>query len=364
MKIQLISDLHLDVCDYTATTTDADVIIIPGDVGSGFNTRSYKLFSSLLERSPEAHIIYVPGNHEFYGKDINTFRAELRRFCGPMAVNGYFDDGLDQRLHLLDNDEIVIGGVRFLGSTLWTDFELYGHSQKQVCMDIASQRLNDFYHIRINGDRFTPQDSVYLHNQAIKWLEMKLKHEPFDGETVVVTHHAPCFQSVVERYKSDLLSACFASNLEHLMGFSKLWLHGHMHDSLDYEVAGTRVLCNPRGYARNENSCENAKFKPAFVINIGDLVLSEAETMEVKNQATIEALRWLKKGYSTECEMEYYDINLLPESLADEYWEDHIGSTLLGIEGKSAVYTWDFEPWRDRYLVRLGAIRIETRSKP
>jgi len=356
MKIQLISDLHLDVCDYTPTTTDADVIVIPGDIGSGFSTRAYTMFGTLLARSPDAHIIYVPGNHEFYGKDINTFRAELRRFCGQSNI--------DQRLHLLDNDEIILGGVRFLGSILWTDFELFGLNQKKTCMEIASRGLNDFRLIKINGDRFTPQDSVNLHDQAVKWLEMKLKHEPFEGETVVVTHHAPSPKSVVPRYQNDLLSACFASNLEHLMGFSKLWLHGHMHDSLDFEVAGTRVMCNPRGYARNATTCENAQFKPALVIGVGEPVLSEAETMEASNQAAIEALRGLKKLHSHECEMDYYDINWLPKALADEYWNDHVGSTLLGIEGKSAVYTWDYEPWCHQYLIRLGAIRIETRSKP
>jgi len=97
---------------------------------------------------------------------------------------------------------------------------------------------------------------------------MKLKQEPFDGPTVVVTHHAPSFKSVVPRFADSLLSACFASNLDQLMGFSELWIHGHMHDSLDYMANGTRVICNPRGYCRYEGSQENAEFNSNIMIEV------------------------------------------------------------------------------------------------
>lgn len=339
------------------------MIVVAGDVDAGFDTGTYRLFSEMLRSSPQAHIIYVPGNHEFYGKDILAFRDELRKFCGSVSAGGEFEDGLDKRFHLLDNDKVIINQVRFLGSTLWTNFELFNESQKQSCMEEAARRLNDFHYIKIDGRRFTPQDSIDLHEQAVQWLEMKLK-EPFEGETVVVTHHAPSFASVVPHYQHDPLSACYASKLDHLMGYSKLWLHGHTHSSLDYEIEGTRIVCNPRGYARNEHSNENRSFQPAMVISVGEPDLTpEAGDVEAGSQAKIDALLGLEKIHHKEFELDYYDIGQLPQALADEYWKDHVGSTHPGIEGRTAVYTWDFEPWRRQYLKQIGVKQPKNRSK-
>ena len=362
MKIQIISDLHIGAYPYTPVAAGADVIVVAGDVDAGFDTGTYRLFSEMLRSSPQAHIIYIAGNHEFYGKDIIKFRAELRKFCGPASAGGEFKDGLDQRFHLLDNDEVIINHVRFLGTTLWTDMSLFGEGQKEDCMKEAARRLNDFYHIRIDGRLFTPQDSIDLHNESVKWLEMKLK-EPFEGETVVVTHHAPSFASVVPHYQHDPLSACYASRLDHLMGYSKLWLHGHTHSSLDYTIECTRVVCNPRGYARNELSNENRSFQPALVITVGEPELSsEAEADEAGNQAKIEALLGLEKLHHDEFDLDYYDVGQLPQVLADEYWKDHVGSTQPGIEGRTAVYTWDYEAWRDRYLKQLMMCNVKVKE--
>ena len=353
MKIQTLSDLHLEMCDYTASTTDADVIILPGDIGPP--QQVIKLIAGLMSRSPEAHVIYVAGNHEFYHRDIASFRNELREFYGP--ASGRVHEDIVSKFHFLDNDEVVINGVRFLGATLWTNFELYGLEQKKVCMELAEQRLNDFRLIK-NGQReFIPQDSVNLHIETVKWLEMKLKSEAFDGPTVVVTHHAPSYQSVVPRFQNDLLSACFASNLDHLLGFSELWLHGHMHDSLDYEVSGTRVICNPRGYSRYEKTCENGNFQPGLVIGVGETTLEKAETMASNNQAVIDTLNGLKKLYNKEYELAYYDLDLLPKQLEEAYWKDNPGATQPGIPGRTSVYTWDWESWRNAFLSKLGAYR-------
>jgi hypothetical protein len=232
-------------------------------------------------------------------------------------------------------------------------------------MKEAARRLNDFHHIRINGRLFTPQDSIDLHEQAVQWLEKKLKYEPFAGETVVVTHHAPSFASVVPRYQHDPLSACYASKLDHLTGLNALWIHGHTHDSLDYMIDKTRVVCNPRGYARNAHSNENRSFKPALVITVGEPELApEAEADEAGNQAKIEALLGLEKLHHEKFDLDYYDVGQLPKTLADEYWNDHQGSTQPGIEGQTAVYTWDFEPWRRQYLKQLGVEQPKGGNKP
>ena len=115
--------------------------------------------------------------------------------------------------------------------------------------------MADFELIRYNGKPFTPADSIRIHEQSRGWLEQMLA-QPFDGRTVVVTHHAPSSRSVPPRYARNLLTPAFASDLESLMdeGRVALWVHGHTHDPFDYQVHGTRIVCNPRGYAPDQLS--------------------------------------------------------------------------------------------------------------
>jgi calcineurin-like phosphoesterase family protein len=167
----------------------------------------------------------------------------------------------------LDNNEAIIDGVRFLGSTLWTDFKLFGELKRFECLTEA-RWLNDFRLINTgNGDVFSPRDSADLFEQSVEWLTRSLD-KPFEGKTVVISHHLPSFVSVAERYKNDLLSACFSSNLDHLFGKMDLWIHGHTHDSCDYVKNGTRVVCNPRGYCRYPGTQENLQFNPKLVVEI------------------------------------------------------------------------------------------------
>ena len=175
-------------------------------------------------------------------------------------------DDWQHRLHYLENSSVIIDGVRFLGATLWTDFQLLGEKLIEEAMFAAERSLNDFRLIAFDDRKFTVKDSMYLFNQSVTWLTDELKYAQFDGKTVVITHHLPSANSVVERYKKELLSACFASNLDHLMGCSKLWVHGHTHDSLDYIVKGTHVVCNPRGYSRYSNEVENFNFNPKLIV--------------------------------------------------------------------------------------------------
>lgn len=207
------------------------------------------------ETFPSKEIVYVPGNHEFYGYHRPEMLAMMRANAAATGV------------HLLDNNEVMLGGMRFLGATLWTDFCLFGEDQKPFAMLAGQQGLNDFHVIR-EGENipFTPARSIELHKQSLAWLKAKLG-EFFDGKTVVVTHHLPSGRSVVDRFKDAPLSACFASELDYLFGKMVLWVHGHTHDNLDYKVNGTRVICNPRGYV-TYRGVENFDFNPACVIEI------------------------------------------------------------------------------------------------
>jgi len=231
MKLHILNDLHIEFEDFAPAATDADVVILAGDIGVGMGGLKWA-----EQRFPDRSVIYVPGNHEFYHNDI--------------ALIDELKSEAPGHIHVLNDEQIIIDGVRFLGSILWTDFALFGEVDKFFAMQTARQRMTDFSIIRNNGQPFTPEDAIRLHTASRDWLAVMLA-EPFDGMTVVVTHHAPSSQSVHSRYARDLLTPAFASNLENLMEGDRaaLWIHGHMHESFDYEVYGTRVVCNPRGYA-------------------------------------------------------------------------------------------------------------------
>jgi predicted phosphodiesterase len=252
MKLHIMSDLHLEFADFQAPETDAEVVILAGDIGKGERGILWARYMF-----PDKEIIYIPGNHEFYGSERLTTLAALHVAADKAGI------------HLLDDADVVIKGVRFLGATLWTDFKLFGEQDSQYCMAVGQQGLNDFRVIH-EGSRghFSPIHSVELHNKSKAFLLEKLQ-TPFDGKTVVVTHHLPSKQSVSERFEKNLLSACFASDLaqELLSERVPLWIHGHTHDCFDYVENSTRVICNPRGYVTYAGQ-ENFDFNPALVIKI------------------------------------------------------------------------------------------------
>jgi len=247
MELHILNDLHIEFEDFEPPATAADVVILAGDIGVGLGGLRW-----VEARFPDKPVIYVPGNHELYHHDI-TLIDELKA-----AAPG--------NLHILNDNQVIIDGIRFLGSTLWTDFALFGEADKFFAMQTARQGMTYFSIVENNSRRFTPEEAIRLHTASRDWLATMLA-EPFDGVTVVVTHHAPSSQSVHPRYAHDLLTPAFASNLENLMEGDRavLWVHGHMHESFDYEVYGTRVVCNPRGYAPE---ALNPGFRPDFLVKI------------------------------------------------------------------------------------------------
>ena len=247
MKLHILNDLHIEFEEFAPPATGADVVVLAGDIGVGLEGLRW-----VEARFSDIPVIYVPGNHEFYRHDITLIDA----------LKAESPDNI----HVLNDNQVIIDGVRFLGSTLWTDFALFGEADKFYAMHEARLRMTDFSIIQNHGARFTPEDAMRLHKASREWLAAMLA-EPFDGETVVVTHHAPSSRSMHPRYARDLLTPAFASNLEHLMDGDRipLWIHGHMHESFDYEINGTRVLCNPRGYAPR---AMNPDFKADLVVEI------------------------------------------------------------------------------------------------
>ncbi len=133
-------------------------------------------------------------------------------------------------------------------------------------MQAGQRNLNDFKLIKEGADTFTPQDSVHLFKESVSWLERQLKIA-HSGKTVVTSHHLPSNDSISEKYANDPLNPCFASNLDNLFDMTDIWIHGHTHDSFDYIVKNTRVICNPRGYVQYGQP-ENQRFNSELVIEI------------------------------------------------------------------------------------------------
>lgn len=253
MKLHILSDLHMEIAPYKLQVFDADVIVLAGDIGEGTNGIAWA--AGLLDVT-DAHIIYVAGNHEFYHAELNDIRQKINAFC-----KGH------HRLHYLENDEVIINNVRFLGATLWTDFNLTQPEDQETTLRMSELSLTDFRLIQYQQSRFKVKDAINMHLDSIKFLEAKLDEE-FAGKTVIISHHAPALQSVAPKYKDSFLKTYFASDLSHLLDQSDIWIHGHTHVRSDYQIGKTRIICNPRGRPNDKEQAENIQFNPALIVEI------------------------------------------------------------------------------------------------
>jgi len=223
MKIALISDLHGAPPPPIEEEEEVDIVLAAGDIDTGELGHTV-----LTDAYGDIPVITIAGNHEFYG----SWHIDIRHSLG--VYPGY-----------TEREDVGLGDIRLLACTLWTDFNLYGDQAKAMVEGLYG--LNDFRMIR----GWSPKRQLEVHKISLRWLEAKLK-EPFDGKTIVMTHHCPSHLSVNPKYGCDPLNACFASNLDYLFPHVDLWVHGHTHTPFDYTVGRCRVVCNPMGY-KGEN---------------------------------------------------------------------------------------------------------------
>ncbi len=256
VRLRILSDLHLGQAGLDLPEAQADIIVLAGDIARPTQSVDWALSSF------SQPVLYVPGNHEFYGSSVRRTLDELRRRAEGTHV------------HVLDNDEITLLGVRFLGSTLWSSFDLDGAAEREHAISQAQAMIRDFSRIEsdaLPGVPFSPTDMETLFARNRQWLASRLEAGPATAgtPTVVISHHAPSPRSIHPRFAGSPLNGCFVSDCEALMGRAQaaLWIHGHTHNSFDYEVKGTRVICNPRGYIFN-GALENAQFDPALTIDV------------------------------------------------------------------------------------------------
>jgi predicted phosphodiesterase len=234
MKIHVLADLHLEFGEFSPPPVAADVVVLAGDIH--IKGRAIPFIRNLF---PDTPVIYVPGNHEYYRGALPKLDDTLR------------DAARDTPVHYLENEEWKLDGVRFLGCALWTNYTLFGFDRRAECMAAAELAMNDYALIRVSPKfrRLTPAHTAILHRRSRQWLEERLA-EPFQGKTVVVTHHAPSLRSVQPRFHEDPVTAAFAENMEDFIRAHPidLWIHGHTHHCVDYAIGNCRIVSNQRGY--------------------------------------------------------------------------------------------------------------------
>lgn len=264
--IRPMSDLHLEmggVFDLAQLNTDKDtVLVLAGDIGLA--KRPNTTYKEFIERVSLRlkHVVYVLGNHEFYKSHFTTAHAKI--------WNALLDF---ENVSVLDKESIVIDGVAFIGATLWTDMD----NCNVMTVETAKSGMNDYNHIRVGPDnepwqrKLHPHDTVGEHVTAKQFIMSEIVKQKQDGnKVVVVSHHGCSYQSINIKHKTSPFNGAYVSELAYqIMDLEEnqpdFWIHGHVHDSIEYNIDRTKVIVNPRGYYDSEI---NNNFNPNMVIEV------------------------------------------------------------------------------------------------
>ena len=247
MKIQIVSDLHKEFGsgEFTCDHVIGDVLVLAGDT----HVIPAKM-ASCLKNLGDVPKIMVLGNHEFYGNDF--FRAEdvYRDEAALGTCNGY----------VLEMDSLILDGTKFIGATLWTDYAEGMH------LDACMSLMSDFRCIKVKCSELTGDDIVARNKKTIEWMDKELAL-PFEGPKVIITHHAPSYRSCAPKYAGERTNGGYFNKLDWLIEKHQptMWIHGHTHESCDYLIGRTRIVCNPYGYYKHET---NPKFKNNLISEV------------------------------------------------------------------------------------------------
>ena len=282
LRVQVASDLHLEFIKrrfpgerVVKPLPDADLLVLAGDIDIGLGV--FDAFGDW-----PVPILYLMGNHESYGRVYDDDRKTVRAACAGTNIV------------LLDQDVVTTADlaarfpawassraaampdVRFIGCTLWTGYRYSACGKShEAQMELAERALNDHRLIRLTTGPFDAQAALACHEADCAWLRSELDKR-FEGDTVVITHHAPSERSVHPRFQGDPLTGAFVTDLPDLLEQAQVWIHGHHHDSSDYVERGCRVVCNPSGYPLGLNSIrhaeemhfENTQFDDQLIIDL------------------------------------------------------------------------------------------------
>lgn len=255
------SDLHLEFPENREWLRNnplqgSGVLLLAGDVmpfgGLDKLREHYVQWGDQFE-----HVLWVPGNHEYYGGDINQ-------------RSGNLDEKLTSNVRLLNDAVWYAPGLRILCTTLWTRIGQLNEAQ-------VMRNMNDYHQIRNGGKLLRPAHTTALHETALAWLTAELE-KPFEGATVVVTHHVPTLLHYPPEYVGGDLNEAFAVELHDLIADSNItaWIYGHHHRNIPpYTIGNTQMLTNQLGYVRLG---EDAGFDPSKKLALNDLSLPPIST--------------------------------------------------------------------------------------
>lgn len=261
-KVLVVADLHADhwrakkqdpLAD--VPLEDVDVLILAGDIANKGHVQWRLAIEALSDRISPEKIYLMPGNHDYYGGRIDR-EDKLRDTAERAGAN------------FIQKDVLVFGDTRFLCCTLWTDMRL-GDAPAESNMTRADGRMNDHRSIRVQGEgfrKFSALHAARLHRDHLSWLEAQLA-KPFEGKTVVVTHHAPHPDCIHADDWKDV-PFCYASDLSGIIETFQpsRWVHGHTHVPTDFKVGHTRVTNASIGYPEPRSAGrEIAEFSNALI---------------------------------------------------------------------------------------------------
>ena len=278
MKILPLSDLHLEFDEvvpknakYKPSRKDRDILVLAGDIHTGLNAQKF-----IKQQLRYSDIVYVLGNHEYYNNNFETLLDEWKQ--KENEINEYSKQkGFDNTLYVLQNSSVIIGNTKFIGFTMWTSLS----SENEALYHIADRKMNDYHCITDNeGFGINPNRTIESFYQSKKYLKTELSN-PFNGKTVIVTHHAPHEKSIAECFKGDILNDAYYEDMSDIINEHKpeLWIHGHVHNSFDYMIENTRVVSNPRGYNKKNHyvslmtdeivyTHDNVEFNKSLIVEV------------------------------------------------------------------------------------------------
>jgi Icc-related predicted phosphoesterase len=274
MRLWVLSDLHLELTrgwDFPAPgeRPDYDVMVIAGDL----IPRAERGVAWLRKNVPDRPVVYVPGNHEFYGCDIDRTIDKARA------------EAVDGNVHILQNNSVTISGATFVGATLWTDFGLFGDPQR--AMSIAGDVMNDYRKIRTSNyeRRLRPEHTLARHIQSREFISQELSR-PITGPRIVVTHHGPHPSAVRGGLQTEIVSAAYASDLTQVItaGTPDVWVYGHTHESEDLWIGSTRIVSNAKGYGPwlpSQLRWDNPSFNPRMIITSVPTLIEKIQLVRI-----------------------------------------------------------------------------------
>lgn len=259
MRIALYSDLHLELRSdpWRPPALDVDVVVLAGDIGAGTKGIEWAA-ETFLRRSKAPAVLYIAGNHEYYGEELTQLESRMRVSAERRGIV------------YLEKDTLTVDQVRFLGTTLWSDFALYGSEMwTERSLSAAKGQISDFVRIRRSDRTIEPADTVALHRESVAWLTTQLV-KPFSGKTVVISHFAPHRRCVALQYEGDVLTPYFVVDMAPLLQRHPIdvWMFGHTHHNVDFVIEqGCRIVSNQLGYVI-EGLPESKTFQPDLVVEV------------------------------------------------------------------------------------------------